>query len=96
MRQLKGEVGVVSRADGSALFEMGNTRVIAVVYGPREYEHSSIPATVKKLFNLRANYLTKRDAWAWTFEDYLKVRKTPRTDCPVITLYFANDIGMHT
>ncbi|KAE8812431.1 Exosome complex exonuclease RRP41 [Hordeum vulgare] len=36
MRQLKGEVGVVSRADGSALFEMGNTRVIAAVYGPRE------------------------------------------------------------
>jgi len=34
MRQLKGEVGVVSRADGSALFEMGNTRVIAAVYGP--------------------------------------------------------------
>ncbi|XP_044985832.1 non-specific phospholipase C1 [Hordeum vulgare subsp. vulgare] len=53
--------------------------------GPQEYsqyEHSSIPATVKKLFNLRANYLTKRDAWAGTFEDYLKVRKTPRTDCP--------------
>ncbi|KAE8792068.1 putative coatomer subunit beta'-3 [Hordeum vulgare] len=87
MRQLKGEVVVVSRADGSALFEMGNTRVIAAVYGPREeysqYEHSSIPDTVKKLFNLSANYLTKRDAWAGTFEDYLKVRKTPRTDCPV-------------
>ncbi|KAE8798400.1 putative exosome component 4 [Hordeum vulgare] len=59
MRQLKGEVGVVSRADGSALFEMGNTRVIAAVYGSRE------------------------DAWAGTFEDYLKVRKTPRTDCRV-------------
>ncbi|VAH97758.1 unnamed protein product [Triticum turgidum subsp. durum] len=53
--------------------------------GPEEtsqYEHSSIPATVKKLFNLRANYLTKRDSWAGTFESYLKVRKTPRTDCP--------------
>ncbi|CAL4929068.1 unnamed protein product [Urochloa decumbens] len=39
MRQLKGEVGVVARADGSALFEMGNTRVIAAVYGPREVQH---------------------------------------------------------
>ncbi|RLN31067.1 exosome complex component RRP41-like [Panicum miliaceum] len=38
MRQLKGEVGVVARADGSALFEMGNTRVIAAVYGPREVQ----------------------------------------------------------
>ncbi|KAE8803027.1 Exosome complex component RRP41 [Hordeum vulgare] len=36
MWQLKGEVGVISRADSSALFEMGNTRVIAAVYGPRE------------------------------------------------------------
>ncbi|KAE8784133.1 vacuolar protein sorting-associated protein 52 A [Hordeum vulgare] len=36
MRQLKGEVGVVSRADCSALFEMGNTRVIAAFYEPRE------------------------------------------------------------
>ncbi|KAE8792008.1 putative exosome component 4 [Hordeum vulgare] len=36
MQQLKGEVGVVSRADGSVLFEMGNTRVISTVYGPRE------------------------------------------------------------
>ncbi|KAM3364641.1 hypothetical protein ACQJBY_014790 [Aegilops geniculata] len=33
MRQLKGEVDIFSRADGSALFEMGNTRVIAAVYG---------------------------------------------------------------
>ncbi|XP_037481051.1 outer envelope pore protein 16-1, chloroplastic-like [Triticum dicoccoides] len=34
MRQLKGEVDIFSRADGSALFEMGNTRVIAAVYSP--------------------------------------------------------------
>ncbi|GJN15186.1 hypothetical protein PR202_gb02080 [Eleusine coracana subsp. coracana] len=39
MRQLKGEIGVVARADGSALFEMGNTRVIAAVYGPREVQN---------------------------------------------------------
>ncbi|KAG5626628.1 hypothetical protein H5410_011846 [Solanum commersonii] len=35
MRQLRTEIGVVSRADGSASFEMGNTKVIAAVYGPR-------------------------------------------------------------
>ncbi|BAS87162.1 non-specific phospholipase C1 [Oryza sativa Japonica Group] len=53
--------------------------------GPQDssqYEHSSIPATVKKLFNLHSNFLTKRDAWAGTFENYFKIRKTPRTDCP--------------
>ncbi|WOL09539.1 non-specific phospholipase C4 [Canna indica] len=46
-----------------------------------QFEHSSIPATVKKIFNLR-DFLTKRDAWAGTFDTVL-TRTTPRTDCPV-------------
>ncbi|XP_015086362.1 non-specific phospholipase C1 [Solanum pennellii] len=47
-----------------------------------QFEHSSIPATVKKLFNLKSSFLTKRDAWAGTFENYFRLRKTPRDDCP--------------
>ncbi|GKV26196.1 hypothetical protein SLEP1_g35539 [Rubroshorea leprosula] len=47
-----------------------------------QFEHSSIPATVKKLFNLNSNFLTKRDAWAGTFESYFRLRDTPRNDCP--------------
>ncbi|KAG5515119.1 hypothetical protein RHGRI_036229 [Rhododendron griersonianum] len=47
-----------------------------------QFEHSSIPATVKKLFKLKSNFLTKRDAWAGTFENYFKLRQTPRDDCP--------------
>ncbi|CBI15963.3 unnamed protein product, partial [Vitis vinifera] len=47
-----------------------------------QFEHSSIPATVKKLFNLKSNFLTKRDAWAGTFENYFYFRDTPRDDCP--------------
>lgn len=53
--------------------------------GPTPYshfEHSSIPATVKKLFNLKSNFLTKRDSWAGTFESYFYLRDTPRDDCP--------------
>eukprot|EP00252_Welwitschia_mirabilis_P019674 TRINITY_DN461_c0_g1_i1.p1 TRINITY_DN461_c0_g1~~TRINITY_DN461_c0_g1_i1.p1 ORF type:complete len:588 (+),score=56.37 TRINITY_DN461_c0_g1_i1:122-1885(+) len=53
--------------------------------GPKptsEYEHSSIPATLKKLFNL-SNFLTYRDAWAGTFEGVLNIHGSPRTDCPV-------------
>ncbi|EYU40282.1 hypothetical protein ABFS82_02G132700 [Erythranthe guttata] len=50
-------------------------------YPTSEFEHSSIPATVKKIFNLK-DFLTKRDAWAGTFECVL-TRTTPRTDCPV-------------
>ncbi|KAJ1427859.1 Phosphoesterase [Sesbania bispinosa] len=46
-----------------------------------QYEHSSIPATVKKIFNL-PEFLTKRDAWAGTLDGLLTLT-TPRTDCPV-------------
>ncbi|MED6120634.1 Phosphatidylglycerol/phosphatidylinositol transfer protein [Stylosanthes scabra] len=59
-----------------------------VVHGPMgsptptsEYEHSSIPATVKNLFNL-PSFLTKRDEWAGTFEGIVQTRTEPRTDCP--------------
>ncbi|XP_072983963.1 non-specific phospholipase C2-like [Typha latifolia] len=61
-----------------------------VVHGPNgvpfptsEYEHSSIPATVKKIFDLPSPYLTKRDEWAGTFEGIVQTRIQPRTDCPV-------------
>ncbi|KAK6927087.1 Phosphoesterase [Dillenia turbinata] len=47
-----------------------------------QFEHSSIPATVKKLFSLNSNFLTKRDAWAGSFESYFQLRDTPRDDCP--------------
>ncbi|KAL6125611.1 hypothetical protein ACLB2K_073667 [Fragaria x ananassa] len=50
-------------------------------YPSSEFEHSSIAATVKKIFNLK-EFLTKRDAWAGTF-DVILTRTTPRTDCPV-------------
>ncbi|KAG5517377.1 hypothetical protein RHGRI_037952 [Rhododendron griersonianum] len=60
-----------------------------VVHGPNgvpmatsEYEHSSIPATVKNIFNL-PSFLTKRDAWAGSFHSIVQTRKEPRTDCPV-------------
>ncbi|KAG8496491.1 hypothetical protein CXB51_007546 [Gossypium anomalum] len=62
-----------------------NRLVINEPNGPTpssQFEHSSIPATVKKLFNLNSNFLTKRDAWTATFENYFKLRTTPRTDCP--------------
>ncbi|XP_068310335.1 non-specific phospholipase C2 [Pyrus communis] len=60
-----------------------------VIHGPNgspsptsEFEHSSIPATVKKIFNLTAPFLTKRDEWAGTFEGIVRKRTEPRTDCP--------------
>ncbi|KAG2726056.1 hypothetical protein I3760_01G094100 [Carya illinoinensis] len=50
-------------------------------YPTSEFEHSSIAATVKKIFNLK-EFLTKRDAWAGTFDVVLS-KDGPRTDCPV-------------
>lgn len=50
-------------------------------YPTSQFEHSSIPATLKKIFNLK-DFLNERDAWAGTFEGVL-TRETPRTDCPV-------------
>ncbi|KAG8053718.1 hypothetical protein GUJ93_ZPchr0001g30020 [Zizania palustris] len=47
-----------------------------------EYEHSSIPATIKKIFNLSSDFLTRRDAWAGTFEHMFAELEQPRTDCP--------------
>ncbi|KAL5724851.1 phospholipase C [Ranunculus cassubicifolius] len=49
-----------------------------------EFEHSSIPATIKKMFNLTSNFLTHRDAWAGTFEDVVGELSEPRTDCPEV------------
>ncbi|GAB2299859.1 hypothetical protein Dimus_033910, partial [Dionaea muscipula] len=59
----------------------------AVLHGPSgpevtpEFEHSSILATVKMLFNLK-NFLTKRDAWAGTFEGLLTGCLKIFSDCP--------------
>lgn len=45
MRPLKIEVGKLKSADGSAYVELGNNKVIAAVYGPREVvpRHETVP-----------------------------------------------------
>jgi len=45
------------------------------------YEHTSLAATLKSLFNL-TSFLTKRDAWAGDFSKELDL-DAPRTDCPM-------------
>ena len=35
-RKVEAKVGVIKRADGSALFKIGKTHAYAAVYGPRE------------------------------------------------------------
>eukprot|EP00270_Netrium_digitus_P016154 TRINITY_DN5759_c0_g1_i1.p1 TRINITY_DN5759_c0_g1~~TRINITY_DN5759_c0_g1_i1.p1 ORF type:complete len:522 (-),score=85.30 TRINITY_DN5759_c0_g1_i1:188-1753(-) len=48
-----------------------------------EFEHSSVPATVKLLFNLSSDFLTQRDRWATPFHSLLLKRSSPRKDCPL-------------
>ena len=40
IRRIRCRLGLFARVDGSAYFEQGNTKVIAVVYGPREVRSS--------------------------------------------------------
>jgi phospholipase C len=47
----------------------------------KEFRHTSILATVKRIFGLPA-FLTKRDQTANTFEDLFTGRSSPRTDTP--------------
>jgi len=70
--------------------------VISGAKGPAEnseFEHSSIPATIKKIFNLSSNFLTHRDAWAGTFEQVVGELSSPRTDCPGIQSTFFMSIS---
>lgn len=79
--------------------KFGLTFCFAVIHEPEgptpssQFEHSSIPATVKKIFNLKSNFLTKRDAWAGTFEKYFNIRDTPRDDCPGLSRIFSLNIN---
>lgn len=36
LRAIKCKLGIFNKADGSAYFEQGNTKVLATVYGPKE------------------------------------------------------------
>lgn len=86
---------------GVSYFKFHSGLFAAVIHEPdgptpsSQFEHSSIPATVKKLFNLKTNFLTKRDAWAGTFEKYFSLRKTPRDDCPGMYQFLEHKTKLH-
>jgi phospholipase C len=51
-------------------------------YNTSQFELTSVPATVKNLFNL-SGFLTKRDAWAGSFDELLLDKPRPEADCPL-------------
>ncbi len=54
LRQMEAKVGVVKRADGSAMFKIGSTIAIAAVYGPRQLYPAFLQNPEKAV--LRCNY----------------------------------------
>ncbi|MDT7602308.1 MAG: phospholipase [Acidobacteriota bacterium] len=71
-------------------FDRLGLRVPAVIASPwvkagkidsTRYQHTSVLATLKKMFNLPA-FLTKRDASANTFDQIFQELSAPRTDSP--------------
>ncbi len=54
LREMKAVVGVVPRADGSAMFSFGDTIAIAAVYGPRQLHPQHLQDPRKGV--LRCNY----------------------------------------
>lgn len=53
-REIEAKVGVIKRADGSAMFRIGKTIAIAAVYGPRALHPSHLRNSQKGI--LRCNY----------------------------------------
>lgn len=54
MRKMEAKVGIIPRADGSAMFKMGDTIAVVAVYGPRELHPKFLQNPEKGI--LRCNY----------------------------------------
>lgn len=58
MRKIEAKVGVVKRADGSAMFKIGNTIAYAAVYGPRDLHPRFLQNPEKGVLRCNYNMLT--------------------------------------
>ena len=55
LRPIKIEVGVLKRADGSCYFELGDNKVLAAVYGPRELHPRHLQDAKEAVIQYRYN-----------------------------------------
>jgi exosome complex component RRP41 len=56
-RPMEAKVGIIKRADGSAMFKSGNTVAYAAVYGPRELHPRFLQNPVKGLLRVHYNMM---------------------------------------
>jgi exosome complex component RRP41 len=63
-KPLKAEVGIIKNADGSAMFQMGETIAVAAVYGPKKMhpQHSQNPSkgTLRCTYNMNSFSVSDR------------------------------------
>ena len=52
-RPIEAKVGIIKRADGSAMFKIGNTIAYAAVYGPRNLH----PKFMQNPFSISINFI---------------------------------------
>ncbi len=55
LRETRMEVGVLDEADGSAMVETGNTRVVASVFGPQELHPQHLQKSDRAVIKMRYN-----------------------------------------
>lgn len=55
VRETKMEVGILEEADGSAMVETGNTRVVASVFGPQELHPKHLQESERAVIKMRYN-----------------------------------------
>jgi len=55
MRKLLSKVGVLAEADGSSYLELGNTKILAAVYGPREPRKKAAVLHDRAFLNVEIN-----------------------------------------
>jgi exosome complex component RRP41 len=64
LRPIKAKVGVIANADGSAMYQSGDTIAIAAVYGPRQMhpQHSQNPSkgTLRCTYNMNSFSVSER------------------------------------
>ena len=58
VREMEAKVGIIPRADGSAMFESGNTRAIAVVRGPRTLHPQHMQNPQKGILRVHYNMMS--------------------------------------
>ncbi len=55
LRETKMEIGVLEEADGSAMVEVGNTRIIASVFGPQDLHPRHLQESDRAVIKMRYN-----------------------------------------